>query len=31
MPDFAAFRDAASFYGVWLHENGLNRPGFTGE
>ena len=31
MPDFAAFRDAASFYGVWLHEIGLNRPGFTGE
>lgn len=22
MPDFASFRDAASFYGVWLHENG---------
>lgn len=22
MPPFAAFRDAASFYGVWLHENG---------
>ena len=22
MPDFAAFRDAASFYGVWLHEHG---------
>jgi len=22
MPPFASFRDAASFYGVWLHENG---------
>lgn len=22
MPDFASFRDTASFYGVWLHENG---------
>lgn len=22
MPNFASFRDAASFYGVWLHENG---------
>jgi antirestriction protein ArdC len=22
MPDFASFRDPASFYGVWLHENG---------
>lgn len=22
MPDFASFRDAASFYGVWLHESG---------
>jgi antirestriction protein ArdC len=22
MPAFASFRDAASFYGVWLHENG---------
>lgn len=22
MPDFTSFRDAASFYGVWLHENG---------
>jgi antirestriction protein ArdC len=22
MPDFASFRDAASFYGAWLHENG---------
>lgn len=22
MPDFAAFRDPASYYGVWLHENG---------
>jgi antirestriction protein ArdC len=22
MPDFASFRDAASFYGVWLHEDG---------
>ncbi|MGX8012759.1 ArdC family protein [Mesorhizobium sp. ORM8.1] len=22
MPDFAFFRDAASFHGVWLHENG---------
>ncbi|ULJ74540.1 ArdC family protein [Rhizobium gallicum] len=22
MPPFTAFRDAASFYGVWLHENG---------
>ena len=22
MPDFAFFRDTASFYGVWLHENG---------
>ncbi len=22
MPEFASFRDAASFYGVWLHENG---------
>ncbi|MBY0509008.1 MAG: ssDNA-binding domain-containing protein [Rhodospirillaceae bacterium] len=22
MPDFAAFRDAASFYGTWVHENG---------
>jgi antirestriction protein ArdC len=22
MPDFAAFRNAASFYGVWLHEDG---------
>lgn len=22
MPDFAAFRDSASFYGVWLHESG---------
>ncbi|WP_306752591.1 ArdC family protein [Paracoccus actinidiae] len=22
MPDFASFRDAASFYGVWLHEHG---------
>ncbi|RVE82838.1 ArdC family protein [Sinorhizobium meliloti] len=22
MPEFTAFRDAASFYGVWLHENG---------
>ncbi|MCP3475552.1 zincin-like metallopeptidase domain-containing protein [Bradyrhizobium sp. CCGUVB1N3] len=22
MPDFASFRDAASFYGVWTHENG---------
>ncbi|RWD43444.1 zincin-like metallopeptidase domain-containing protein [Mesorhizobium sp.] len=22
MPDFASFRDAASFYGVWIHESG---------
>ena len=22
MPQFTSFRDAASFYGVWLHENG---------
>ena len=22
MPDFASFRDAASFYGTWTHENG---------
>ncbi len=22
MPDFAAFRDAVSFYGTWVHENG---------
>lgn len=22
MPPFTSFRDAASFYGVWLHENG---------
>ena len=22
MPPFASFRDPASFYGVWLHENG---------
>lgn len=22
MPEFASFRDAASFYGVWLHETG---------
>ena len=22
MPEFTAFQDAASFYGVWLHENG---------
>jgi len=22
MPPFASFRDSASFYGVWLHENG---------
>ena len=22
MPDFTSFRDAASFYGAWLHENG---------
>ncbi|MDA9397956.1 ArdC family protein [Bradyrhizobium sp. CCBAU 45389] len=22
MPDFVSFRDAASFYGVWLHETG---------
>jgi antirestriction protein ArdC len=22
MPDFTSFRDAASFYGVWLHEDG---------
>jgi antirestriction protein ArdC len=26
MPDFAAFRDAPSFYGVWLHENGHEPP-----
>ncbi len=26
MPEFAFFRDAASFYGVWLHEHGPEPP-----